>query len=116
MSMGGVGGQKKSAWSIPVNFFSLLSRWPVEKQTADYHGFKLVYIMQLEVSWLPWEMAFFFGYSFHYWLFLDVSLLNSFGFIMYSVSISEPPSLVNIARCIPLKRHGEGLVNVRQDF
>ena len=53
-------------------------------------------------------MAFFFGYSFYSWFFSDVSTLDSFVFIMYSVGVSEPPGPPNIARCIPLKGHGEG--------
>ena len=121
MSMGGVWGEK-SAWSIPVNFFSLLSRSPVENQIADYRGLKLVYIVrvpkscrnraevvfELEVSRLPWEMAFFLGYSFYSWFFLDVLTFDSFVFTTYSVGVSEPPGPPNIARCIPLKGHGEG--------
>ena len=73
-------------------------------------------VFELEVSRLPWEMAFFFGYSFYSWFFLDVSTLDSFVFIMYSVGVNEPLGPPNIARCIPLKGHGEGLLNVRQDF
>ena len=61
-------------------------------------------------------MAFFFGRSFYSWFFLDVSTFDSFVFIMYSVGVNEPPGPPNIARCIPLKGHGEGLLNVRQDF
>ena len=61
-------------------------------------------------------MAFFFGYSFYSWFFLDVSTFDSFVFIMYAVGVSEPPGPPNIARCIPLKGHGEGLLNVRQDI
>ena len=61
-------------------------------------------------------MAFFFGYSFYSWFFLDVSTFDCFVFIIYSVGVSEPLSPPNIARCIPLKGHGEGLLNVRQDF
>ena len=105
--------------------FSLLSRWPVEKKNnkTDYRGLKSCecrsraqVVFELEVSGLPWEMAFFFGRSFYSWFFLDVSTLDSFVFIMYSVGVNEPPGPPNIARCIPLKGHGEGLLNVRQDF
>ena len=102
----------------------------MEKQTADYRGLKLVYfvrvpklcrsraevVFELEVSRLPRKVAFFFGYSFYSWFFLDVSTFDSFVFIMYAVGVSEPPGPPNIARCIPLKGHGEGLLNVRQDF
>ena len=35
---------------------------------------------------------------------------------MCSVGISEPPGPPNIARCIPLKGHSEGLLNVREEF
>ena len=33
-----------------------------------------------------------------------------------SAGVNEPPVPPNIARCIPLKGHGEGLLNLRQDF
>ena len=49
MSKGGV-GREKSAWSIPVKFFSMLSRRAEEKQTADYRRLKLVYIVRVPKS------------------------------------------------------------------
>ena len=115
---------EKSAWSIPVNFFSLLSRLPVEKKSKrgvsraqiSVHRASAEVVFELEVSRFPWGMAFFFGYSFYSWFFLDVSTFDSFVFIMYSADVSEPPVPPNIARCIPLKGHGEGLLNLRQDF
>ena len=61
-------------------------------------------------------MAFFFGFSFYSCFFLDVSTLGSYIFIMCSVGISEPPGPSNIARCIPLKGHSEGLLNVYEEF
>ena len=62
------------------------------------------------------KWLFFFGHSFYSWFFVDVSTFDSFLFIMYSVCVNEPPGPPNIARCIPLKGHGENLRNVRQDF
>ena len=47
---------------------------------------------------------------------MDVSTLGSYIFIMCSVGISEPPGPPNMARCIPLKGHSKGLLNVREEF
>ena len=55
-------------------------------------------------------------FRFYSWFFLDVSTLDSFVFIMYSVGGCEPPGPPNIARCILFRDHGEGLLNVRQGF
>ena len=60
MSIRGVWG-KKSAWSIPVNFFSLLSRLPVEKKSKrglsraqiSVHRASAEVVFELEVSRLP---------------------------------------------------------------
>ena len=82
---------EKSALSIPVNFFSLLSRLPMEKKLKrglswaqiSVHRASAEVVFELEVSRLPWEMAFFFGYSFYSWFFLDVLTFDSFVFIMF---------------------------------
>ena len=76
---------EKSALSIPVNFFSLLSRLPMEKKLKrglswaqiSVHRASAEVVFELEVSRLPWEMAFFFGYSFYSWFFLDVLTFDS---------------------------------------
>ena len=125
MSLGGVWGKKALSRFLWTFFFvkSLTSGKIKLKKKTLYRGLKscecrsrVEVVFELEVSGLPWEMAFFFGRSFYSWFFLDVSTFDSFVFIMYSVGVNEPPGPPNIARCIPLKGHGEGLLNVRQDF
>ena len=109
-------GEKKGLVDC-VNFFSLMSCWPVEKsKRALSHEFMLKSC--LNWKWVDFleKWLFFFGLSFYSCFFLDVSTLGSYIFIMCSVGISEPPGPPNIARCIPLKGHSEGLLNVHEEF
>ena len=119
-------GEKKGLVNS-VNFFSLMSCWPVEKSKRALSRAQIsVHSLSAEVvlkSCLNWKWVdllekwlFFFGFSFYSCFFLDVSTLGSYIFIMCSVGISEPPGPPNMARCIPLKGHSKGLLNVREEF